>query len=168
MRPLILIVAGLLVLPATFASSQEQSSVTLIIAEDDELGPFVADDTGRPVYAFLTSETIGGDGLDPLDSCHEACRNEWPPVTVSGDVRVGDGVDPDLVGTRPGGEAGMIVTYNDYALFHFHRDTSGEPPEGQGIYSYGGYWALLGPNGTAIRTGPMEELDQLPEVPSDD
>ncbi|ROT99489.1 hypothetical protein [Histidinibacterium lentulum] len=163
MRPLIPFVTGVLALAAPIASAQEQPDLALVVAEHEEHGLFLADGEGRPVYAFLNSEAIGGDGLDPLESCHEHCRDDWPLVTATGTVRAGEGVDPYLVGTRPDGEAGEVVTYNDYELFYFHRDAPGTSPEGQGIFSYGGYWALLRPSGLAIRTGPMEERDQLPE-----
>lgn len=166
MRLPVLAAAAVSSMFAVAAWAQQDQSATLTATGNPDHGAYLIGPDGRPVYAFLSGEEVGGDGLDPLESCDESCRDNWNLVTVDGDVRVGDGLDPELASTREvDGET--VVTYGDHPLFYFYRDVAGEPPEGQGIYSFGGYWALLTPYGNAIRTGSMPEVDQTPDVPDD-
>ncbi|WP_292290366.1 hypothetical protein [Marivita sp.] len=146
------------------AWAQDPETATLVAESNAEYGAYVAHSDGRPVYAFLTDYDIGGDGLDPLESCDIWCRDHWPLVKVERGIRVGDGLDPDLVETRSVGGEDVLV-YAGRTLFHFYRDTAAGMPNGQGVYSFGGYWALITPSGSVIRTGPMDEIDQLPDPP---
>ncbi len=141
---------------------QQGRAETLSAVLGEEYGAYVVGPDGLPVYAFLTSVAMGGDGEDPLDSCNaEACRQHWRLVTVDGEVR-----GWTRIWWKPvDGET--LLLYGGHPLFQFYRDAPGEPPQGQAIYSYGGYWALVTPVGGTIRTGPMDEVDQLPVAPQD-
>ncbi len=167
MRPLAMTACALALCTASVSWPHHGMAQTLSAVESEEHGPYLAGPEGRPVYAFLTSVEIGGDGQDPLESCNEGeCRQNWPLVTVDGEVSVGDGVDAELAETmQVDGET--VLLYADHPLFHFFRDMPGAPPQGQGIYSYGGYWALLTPSGQIIRTGPMDDIDDYPLMPEE-
>ncbi len=70
-------------------------------------------------------------------------------MAASGEVRVGDGLDPELADTvmHKGGE---YVAYAGHPLFYFAQDEAGGPPQGHGIHTYGGWWQLIGPTGDPI------------------
>lgn len=136
----------------------QQQPETLTLAVSDTYGPYIVGPEGRPVYTMLT-KIEAGDDQDPLNSCNEACRDNWPVLSVKDDnIRVGDGLDPDLAATVAWHDM-RVPIYADRALFLFHRDSPGKEPEGQGIFSFGGYWALLSPSGEPIRTDAMPEAN---------
>lgn len=62
-------------------------------AVDDDYGLHVVLDNGRPVYVMVADQAHG-DGRAPLDSCYDRCLEEWPLVTVKGEVHLGEGLDP--------------------------------------------------------------------------
>lgn len=157
------IAALLLAVAAAPAAAQQDGTATLTAVPDADHGAHLVGPDGRAVYAFLTDIETGGDGLSPLDSCDTACRDNWPLVTVEGEVTVGEGLYADLAGTRQV-EGETVATYNDHVLFQFYRDTAGDS-EGHGVYSFGGYWVLLTPSGQPIRTTPMTEKENLPDDP---
>lgn len=130
-------------------------------AVDDDYGLHVVLDDGRPVYVMVTDQAHG-DGLAPLDSCYDRCLEEWPLVTVRGDVQdlqLGEGMDPALVDVSDW-EDEQVLLYSGQPLFLFFRDEPGQPPAGQEIFSFGGYWALISPQGEPIRTGIVPEADR--------
>ncbi|AJE49070.1 hypothetical protein [Celeribacter indicus] len=131
---------------AVQAQEQDQSRDTLALAATEDQGTYLVGPDGRPVYIMIT-EHGAGDDLDPLQSCEEQCRVEWPVVTIDDDITTGEGVESDLADTVEWrGE--QALTYRGQPLFYFYRDSAGEAPEGQGIFSHGGHWALLAPDGT--------------------
>lgn len=128
-----------------------QENTTLTVNTSDEFGPYLVTGNGRPVYLFDT--TIGaGDGLAPLVSCAERCREDWPLVTVAGDLVLGDALDADL-GATVTSEGQRIAIYNSNTLFYFHRDTEESGPIGHGLTSHGGGWFLITPDGDAVPAG---------------
>mgnify|MGYP005988922365 CR=1 FL=1 len=142
----------------TALPAQDSDAPTLTLAASDEFGPYIQGPDGRPVYAMLT-ELNTGDRQDPLQSCEVSCRDNWPVLMVDGDVTVGDGLDAGLADTLSWrGES--VAQYADQPLFQFYRDQPGEEPQGQGIFSFGGYWALLTPDGETMRTDTMPEPDE--------
>lgn len=151
-----------ILLTAGAATAQTAAKPTLSAQASAEFGLHIVGPDGRPVYGFLTDKDIGGDGQDPLESCNTPCREDWSLVQADGDIRVGDFLSSDLVGRRTV-DGGEVLTYNDHVLFQFRRDTVTEPPQGQGIYSYGGFWVLLAPSGYPVKTSVMEEAQPSAE-----
>lgn len=137
------------------ALAQDDARPTLSVVVSETFGPHLVGLDRRPVYAMLTDlET--GDGEQPLQSCGAGCRERWPVLTVAEDVGVADGLDPALAeailwrGHR-------VASYGGHPLFLFNRDKAGEEPVGQGIFSFGGYWALVTPDGSTIRSDAMPD-----------
>lgn len=124
-------------------------------AFSEEYGLYLAREDGRPLYAMLT-QLESGDRQDPLESCNQDCLEEWPVATVSGDIQIDEALDASLAETTRWNDQ-TVQTYGGYPLFFFHRDRPGEEPRGHGIYSFGGYWALLSPEGKPISFHPMPE-----------
>ncbi len=152
---------------AALAQTAEEATLSAVPGgESVEAAEYVVGPDGRPVYAFLTEAVIGGDGFDALRSCNEVCREDWGLVTADQSPSAGAGLQADLVGTVQEDDT-RIVTYNDYILFQFHRDTAGDPPEGQSIFSYGGYWTLLDAEGEPIKSAPVIERVDPPQDDAD-
>jgi predicted lipoprotein with Yx(FWY)xxD motif len=139
----------------TGLAAQDADAATLTVTASDEFGPYIQGPDGRPVYALLT-DLDTGDGQDPLVSCEASCRNNWPVLTSDSEVTVGDELDAALADTLDQ-DGETVVQYADHPLFQFYRDRPGEEPQGQGIFSFGGYWALLSPSGETMRTDTMPE-----------
>lgn len=140
--------------------SQEQA--TLSVATGEDYGDYIVGPDGLPLYTLLT-DLEAGDGEDPLASCHEECRRNWPVLVAQDEMKAGDGLDPALLETIDWrGEE--VVTYAGHPLFHFADDRPHGEPGGQGMFTYGGYWALLSPRGRPLRTDAMPEggQDQTP------
>ncbi len=124
-------------------------------AVDEDYGWHVVLQNGRPVYAMVTDQAHGDD-QPPLESCNERCLQDWPLVTVEDDVDLGEGLDPALVDVKDW-RGRQVVHYADEPLFVFFSDEPGQPPAGQEVFSYGGYWALISPQGALIREGMVPE-----------
>ncbi|MEY8839648.1 hypothetical protein AB9K41_11535 [Cribrihabitans sp. XS_ASV171] len=116
-------------------------------------GRYIVDPQGRPVYAMIT-EGEGTDGLSPLRSCKQRCLTDWPFVTAADTPKAGARLDQalfDLVSW----EGQDVVHYNGWTLFHFAMEDGDDIPDGHAISTYGGWWALVTPEGDPIRTGVM-------------
>jgi len=148
-------VAGLAaVILAPPALAQEASAFEL--ASHGEYGLYLTDPAGRPVYAFISERGTATDGLPSLESCGESCREDWPPVTVSDTPTGAQSLRADLFGRVSDEVAGEVATYNSWPLFYYaHEDLDTEGPDGHAISTYGGWWALIAPDGEPIRTGVM-------------
>ena len=143
---------------AAVAASGAAAAPFLSVASSEEYGEYIVGPDGRPVYAFVT-EVSGGDDIPALESCHEPCRERWPPVFVDGDFTVAEPLNPDLAASLRD-EAGDVAVYNSEPLFYFAMDRPGEEPEGQSIHSFGGWWYLMTPEGDYIEAGITPEISE--------
>ena len=135
---------------ALFVAAQAataQDGTTVTVSESEEYGSFLTVDD-RPVYLF-TTDTQGAAGSDPAVSCSGECLDAWPLVAADAGATAGEGAMPDMVGTMEH-EGQTVATYNGWPLYHFARDSEGNPPTGQEIESFGGEWYLIAPDGTRI------------------
>jgi hypothetical protein len=133
------------------ASAQE--NLALSIAETSEFGRYLVGPDGRPVYAFVTEDVRGGNDLAPRTACIERCLEDWPLVTLEApDFVVAEGVDPRLAESLEW-EGDLVLVYASRELFYYGRDAEGEAPEGQEQHEWGGWWYLMRPDGSLIRTG---------------
>jgi predicted lipoprotein with Yx(FWY)xxD motif len=143
MRSLLLSVAALSAAQAVHA----QDGTTVTMTESEEYGQFLTVDD-RPVYVFSADMQVTEDG-EAVVACIEECLDAWIPITSQGAPGAGEGVMPDMLGSLEH-EGQLVVTYNGWPLYHFARDTEGNPPTGQEIEGFGGEWFLLGPDGEQI------------------
>ncbi|NDV49267.1 hypothetical protein [Salipiger sp. PrR003] len=125
------------------------------ISPGEGQGPYLVGADGRPFYVMLT-RTKGGDDLAPLQSCGPGCRTEWPPVIVNAPPQADQGVMLELLDTV-NWRGNRVLRYSEQPLFRYERDKPGETPRGQGIFGYGGFWALVSPDGTPITSDAIPE-----------
>lgn len=168
-----------------------RETFSLSMARSDDYGPYLVGPDGLPVYVFLTDRR-GGDNLPPTKSCLGPCREEWPLVPAPDELALGAGVVRELVGTQPDdagpqdapqaviaeqeiptdsaidetGTDRQILTYDGRPLFLYYRDEPGEPPQGHGITTWGGWWHLVSPAGPPITEDTLEPGTEVsPEIP---
>jgi predicted lipoprotein with Yx(FWY)xxD motif len=156
-------VAGLVLLLAACASktnaggnptgsqaSTGAGGVTVKVATVGLLGNALVDGNNRTLYMLTADE--GGKV-----TCKAApCTGIWPPLLVptGGTAVAGSGIDASKLGTVTTPSGQKQVTYNNWPLYMFSRDTGPNQSNGQGIMSFGGTWHPLAPNGSPIVGGP--------------
>lgn len=136
-------VAGL-ALPAT--------AQDLVVGQTSEHDAFVATADDWPLYMFDKDARAAG-GHPAKSTCHDACAEAWPPLTVEGggEPEVGDGLDPQLVGTFERRDGSTQVTYAGWPLYRYFRDQREVyDTHGQALHTHGGLWYLLTPDGELI------------------
>lgn len=109
----------------------------LQISNNDKLGKFLADDTGRTVYAFTK------DSKDTT-VCYDKCEQAWPPLLSLGQPTTQDDVDSKLIGLIQRKDGTMQVTYNGIPLYYYAKDLAGGDTNGQGV---GQVWYVVTPAG---------------------
>ncbi len=126
----------------------QEEGVTLRVVESVEHGAYLADGDGRAVYLFTADKQAEEASRGPI-ACDHFCLEEWPAVYSDAPPRLGEGVDPDLVGAvehdgRP------VVTYGGWPLYLFYRDANEGRTLGQFKDSWGGVWHLVAPDGSPV------------------
>jgi predicted lipoprotein with Yx(FWY)xxD motif len=121
------------------------SSLTLTL-QHSPVGPILATGGGDTLYDFV-----------PDTSTHSACLNDgcvfqWPPLIKNGAVRVGKGVDPNLVGTLRRPDGSTQLSYGGHPLYLYNGDVSPGVVMGQAIDQDGGPWYVLDARGNQITT----------------
>ena len=114
------------------------------------LGTVLVDGRGRTVYMF------------PPDAgsrvrCTGACAGTWPPLVIAPGRRptAGAGVTAARLGTVADPNTGArVVTYGGYPLYRYAGDVRAGQAAGQGLFSDGGPWYALDPDGTPITVDP--------------
>jgi predicted lipoprotein with Yx(FWY)xxD motif len=106
-------------------------------------GDYIADDAGRTFYSF------SGDAANQ-PACLENCATVWVPVLVGETpATTSSRIDRAKLGTirRPDGSRQL-----SYAGLPLYYSSSGKPGDTWGHYamSFGGYFALVGPDGTRL------------------
>lgn len=102
------------------------------------LGKVVVATDGRTLYAFSP------DGTDTSTShCTGSCAGTWPPLTATGKLKAGKGLDATKLTTGAAGQ----VAYNGHLLYEFSGDTAAGQTNGQGVATV---WHVVGSDGNAI------------------
>ncbi len=110
------------------------------------VGLILATGEGATLYDF-------GPDTPTSSACLNAgCVFQWPPLDVTGPIRVGPGVRRSLVGhlTRPDGST--QISYAGHPLYTYVRDVKPGFVTGQAIDQDGGPWYVIGAAGNVIHT----------------
>ena len=105
------------------------------------LGDFLADGTGRTLYAF----TADGSGTS---ACYGDCAASWPPLTADAAPSLGQGLDAEDFGTIARTDGTKQVTFYGIPLYFFAGDTAAGDTKGQGL---GGKWYVVDKDGKLIK-----------------
>jgi predicted lipoprotein with Yx(FWY)xxD motif len=117
---------------------------TGIQIEDSAVGPILADQNGRTLYAF-TNDKNG------TSSCTGTCIATWPALTGEKVVTGGTGVDASLLTTVSRSEGAAQAVYGDWPLYYYAGDVGAGDIDGQGV---DGAWFVVGTDGKLIKADP--------------
>ncbi len=128
---------------APTSSAGDATGASVELASTD-LGDILVDGEGRTLYAFTPDESSG----EP--TCYDECAGNWPPLTSSGEVTVGEGLDDsDFTTVARTDDAGDQVKIGGWPLYYFAGDAAAGDTNGQGV---GGKWFVVDANGEIIET----------------
>ena len=123
------------------ASAAAGGAVTVMVAESS-LGQILVDGEGRTLYMFKP-DSAG----EP--TCYDDCETNWPPLTVSGDISVGEGLDASKFVTVDRTDGSKQVKVGTWPLYYFKNDAAPGYTNGQG---QGDVWFVVSPNGEHIES----------------
>lgn len=150
-----ILAAFVTILGITLIQAQEAADPTVEVAEDSSYGAYLTDNEGRSLYLYL-------EDSEGTSACYDVCAETWPLLTVEGEPVVGEGVDPELVGTSQRDDGATQVTYNGWPLYRSSRDDNPGDKFGHGL---GEQFYLVSPNGEIAQEvgsgdGEVTEADE--------
>ena len=121
------------------ASPAAGGATTVMVATTD-LGDILVDGEGRTLYMFKPDEA-------GTPTCYDDCEANWPPLTVTGDVSVGEGLDAATFTTVARKDGSMQVKAGKWPLYYFKNDAAPGDINGQDV---GDVWYVVSPTGEPI------------------
>lgn len=128
---------------APASGSASASGAVVITTASSSAGTILTDGSGRAVYLWLKDT---GDA----SACSGACAGAWPPVTTTGAVTAGAGVNAADLGTITRADGTKQVTYDKHPLYYFAGDSGPGMASGQGSDGFGAKWWLVSPSGSPV------------------
>jgi predicted lipoprotein with Yx(FWY)xxD motif len=123
------------------ASAAAGGAVTVMVADSD-LGQILVDGEGRTLYMFKPDEA-------GTPTCYDECEDNWPPLTVTGDVTVGEGLDASVFSTVDRTDGSKQVKAGNWPLYFFKNDAAPGDTNGQDINDV---WYVVSPAGEPIES----------------
>lgn len=108
------------------------------------IGEVLVDSDGLTLYMFEPDQ-------QDTSTCYDQCAQAWPPLTVDGEPVAGQGADDSLLAVVERDDGTGQVTYGQWPLYHFARDSGPGDVNGQGVDGFGGLWWVLDPDGVPVR-----------------
>jgi predicted lipoprotein with Yx(FWY)xxD motif len=118
-----------------------EEEADLEVASDTRFGDILVDRDGMTLYMFMRDEPN-------VSNCTGACLDTWPPLVIEDEPVLGEGVDPDLIGSAELEDGRQIVTYNGMPLYYYVQDNEPGDFNGQG---FGSVWFVVSPEGEIVR-----------------
>jgi predicted lipoprotein with Yx(FWY)xxD motif len=136
--------------PFTLTGGLTEAAIVLL-AESDELGPYLTDAAGMALYTFAFD-------VPGTSNCYDRCALAWPPLLVEegAELTAGDGI-PGELGTTERDDGTLMVTYNDWPLYYWVND---EAPGDTTGHNVNNVWAVAYPE-TLVFMGSSEELGRF-------
>ncbi|MBN1322661.1 MAG: hypothetical protein JW986_01490 [Methanotrichaceae archaeon] len=114
----------------------QDSNYTVTLAENETLGPYLADDMGFSLYFF--ADDIPGNATS---ACFGDCAEKWPPFYRS-EIIVPAKLDENDFGAFVRDDGVAQLTYKGWPLYSYVDDVSPGDIKGQGI---SGLWSVVIP-----------------------
>jgi len=113
------------------------SAATVMVGQNSTLNSFLAASNGMTLYIF-TNDTPGAS------NCNGQCASLWPPLLTNGAPVAGQGVNASLLGTITRSDGSTQVTYNNWPLYYYSKDSAAGDTTGEGV---GSVWFVITPDG---------------------
>jgi predicted lipoprotein with Yx(FWY)xxD motif len=110
------------------------------------LGQILVDANGKTLYLYEADKGA-------TSACYDQCASVWPPLTATGALTAGQGVNQSLLSTTSRKDGSMEVVYNGHPLYYFVSDKQAGDTTGQALKSFGADWYVLSAAGTKIDKG---------------
>ncbi len=133
---------------STSTSGAASGEFTVAVAQT-ALGDTLVDAQGRTLYGFKADK--GGKS-----ACNAGCVENWPPLTVTGEVTVGPGLNSDDFTTITRDDGTTQVAVGGQPLYTYAGDSKPGDTNGDGV---GGVWYAVGTNGQAVNASTSASSD---------
>lgn len=122
----------------------DAESMATVQVDSLDVGEVLVGPDGLTLYMF--DNDTQGEGAS---SCTGGCLDNWPALTVEGEVSAGADVTAELT-TFEREDGSTQVAANGWPLYYFAGDSAPGDANGQGV---GDVWWVLSPAGEPIRAG---------------
>ena len=150
MKTMRMLLVGAMALGLTAVANAQPSAraagSTTIGLRHTSLGEILVAPKGRTLYEFSRDRTN-------VEACQtiKGCTSVWPPLTTSGSVNAGLGVNARLLGTVRLENGSHQVTYAGHPLYTYVGDSGPGETEYVGEDQSGGFWYALNAHGSSLR-----------------
>jgi predicted lipoprotein with Yx(FWY)xxD motif len=121
------------------ATKKKKPKPTVKLASTS-LGKVLVAANGLTLYLYVP------DGTDTSAStCTGGCATAWPPLTATGKLKAGKGLDATLLTKGGDGQ----IAYNGHLLYFYTGDDAAGQTNGQGV---GDVWYVLDADGNPIES----------------
>jgi predicted lipoprotein with Yx(FWY)xxD motif len=110
----------------------QEASVKVL--ETEMFGPILTDKDGMTLYTWVKDEP-------GVSVCYDACATSWPPAIVDS-APMAPADLPMMLGTTTRQDGAMQLTYGDWPLYRFARDTEPGAINGDGSLGAGALWPV--------------------------
>jgi predicted lipoprotein with Yx(FWY)xxD motif len=118
------------------AASVSPSGPAEVKAKDTSIGKILVDGKDMTLYLFEKDK-------DGKPTCTGACATTWPPLLTTEKATAGSGVNSAWLGQVDRSDGTKQVTYHNWPLYRFAKDTKPGDMNGQGVDSFGGKWYVV-------------------------
>jgi predicted lipoprotein with Yx(FWY)xxD motif len=130
----------------TLSAPPTTNDSLVLTLQHSPVGPILATGRGDTLYDF-------GPDTSTRSAClNDGCVFQWPPLVVTGPIRVGKGVDESLVATIRRPDGSRQLTYGGHPVYTYNLDVTPGMVTGQAIDQDGGLWYVLNAAGHQITT----------------
>jgi predicted lipoprotein with Yx(FWY)xxD motif len=133
----------------TGAASSGADEAVAVAVGTTGLGDTLVDAQGKTLYLFENDS-------ENESTCNEGCMDAWPPLTVTGEVVVGEGLDAAAFTTFARADGTMQVSVNGHPLYTYGGDQNPGDTNGQEV---GDVWYAVGTNGEKLEGAQNASTD---------
>jgi predicted lipoprotein with Yx(FWY)xxD motif len=126
---------------ANASSTKTASGGDTVLIRATKLGPTLVDSTGRTLYIFKSDTKMKSNC-----NTNAGCQSLWPPLTVTGAVKVGTGLDAEDFKTITRADGSKQVTDYGFPVYRYSGDAKPGDTNGDG---FGNLWYAVGKEGKA-------------------
>ncbi|MGZ4700001.1 MAG: hypothetical protein ACXV98_02220 [Ilumatobacteraceae bacterium] len=127
--------------PAATTTTPSTATTIAVKTATTPLGQILVSPGGRTLYAFTKDSNA-------MSSCTGACAATWPPVLVTGDVKVDGNLSGNLFSVITRSDGTKQLEAGKWPLYTFSGDAAPGDTNGQGS---GGSWFVVGAEANLVK-----------------